>query len=127
MALTLINKASRTVGFSGEITTAANPTLALAGNFAGANAVRFKLTPGLWHLKAQFEGTDQFRLFDGNGREAVPFTTDMDTVLNVTTTTEFYFAVANWTLHKGKKLHVVLTQAPPLRKCKVLGWWSKWR
>lgn len=126
MALTLINRTARTVGFTGEITTAGEPTLALSGRFAGANAVRFRLTPGLWHIKAQFEGADQFRLFDQNSREALPFTNDMDTLLYVTTTTDYYFSVANWRHHVGKKLHAVLTQAPPLRNCKILGWWSRW-
>lgn len=113
MALTLISRAGRTVGFSGEITTAATPTLPKLGSFTGANAVRFKLTPGLWHIKAQLDGQDQFRLFNQHGQEVAPFTSDMDVLLNVTTETEYYFAVANWSNNVGRKLHVVLTQAPP--------------
>lgn len=113
MALTLISRRARTVGFSGEITTAPNPTLNLTGDFAGTNSVRFTLTPGVWHIRADFDGDGTFRLRDRNGKDITPLVDHLDRVIGVSDESEFYFFVSNWASNVGRKLHVMLTQAPP--------------
>lgn len=116
MALTLINRAGRTVGFTGTINSK-NPSFLDSGSWKGQYSSRITVPAGTWLLNATLEGDGVFRTYVEGRGEIITNENSTSRVLQFDTPTDIYFEVANWTLEKDRKMLVTLTEAPPLRNC----------
>lgn len=111
-ALTLINRAGRTVGFTGTINSK-NPSFYDSGSWKGSYSHRITVPAGTWLLNATLEGDGQFRTYVEGRGEIISNANSVSRVFQFDTPNDLYFEVVNWTLEKDRKLLVTLTEAPP--------------
>ena len=125
MAHTLISRSARRVGIA---CTAPNssyftPDAGYQGLTVNAgHEARIRPPKGIWTVVAEGEVAAVTPSISEAGK------TNADN--GMVRFTRAYNGAESMLIHPvktGAKCTVVLEEAPPLRNCKILGWWSRWR